>query len=256
MIQLAPNAFSGQNVLITGSSRGLGYTFAKAFAQTGATVILHGRDVERLAMAERELENAGYAIKSIAFDLTDRGAVQHGIDVIESTIGPIQVLINNAGVNIRDHFLDMPIENFDQVMKTNLYSAVYIGQSVARYMAARKSGKIINICSLLSEVARPGIPAYTVSKGGLKMLTKAMAIDLAAFNIQVNGIAPGYFATEMNMPLKENQEFDNWLTNRTPQKRWGKEEELQQAALFLAGTGSSYMTGQILIIDGGILSTL
>ena len=212
--------------------------------------------MERLEVASAEMKAAGYDVHAVAFDITDQKAVQAGIDKIESTIGPIQVLINNAGVNIRDNFLDMSIENFDTVMKTNLYSAVYVGQAVGKYMAKRKSGKIINICSLLSEVARPGIPAYTVSKGGIKMLTKAMAIDLAEFNIQVNGIAPGYFATEMNTPLKENKEFDSWLRNRTPQNRWGEEEELQQAALFLGSEGTSFMTGQILIIDGGILSTL
>ncbi len=250
------NSFEGKTVFITGSSRGLGKTFARSFCEAGAKVILHGRDEKRLEQTTTEFRQAGYDVKSIAFDITDMRAVQIGVDQIEKNIGPIDILMNNAGRNIRDHFLTMSFENFDTVMKTNLYSIFYVGQAVAKHMVKRKEGKIINICSLLSEVARPGIPAYATSKGAAKMLTKAMAVDLAEFNIQVNGIAPGYFATEMNTPLVENKEFDSWLRNRTPQNRWGDEIELTEAARFLAGVGTSYMTGQVLIIDGGILSSL
>ncbi|ADK80056.1 SDR family oxidoreductase [Sediminispirochaeta smaragdinae] len=252
----AGKSFLGKTIFITGSSRGLGNTFARVFAAEGATVILHGRDKDRLEQARLSMDRQGYDVHAVSFDVTDQEAVRQGIDHIEENIAPIDVLMNNAGINIRDHFLTMSREHWEAVLKTNLDSVFYVGQAVAAYMARRKSGKIINTCSLLSELARPGIPAYTVSKGGVKMLTKAMAIDLAAFNIQVNGIGPGYFATEMNQPLKANEEFDTWLKQRTPMQRWGDEVELCSAVLFLAGEGSNFMTGQIVYIDGGILASL
>lgn len=256
MIGSTEKSFSGKRVLVTGSSRGLGNTFAKAFADAGAYVILHGRDSERLNKAVQKMIADGYTVSSVCFDVTDQDAVKDKIDTVERSIGPIDILINNAGRNIRDRFLDMSFNNWDTVMKTNLYSIFYVGQAVAAYMSKRRRGKIINTCSLLSEVARPGIPAYTVSKGGVKMLTKAMAIELAEYNIQVNGIGPGYFATEMNMSLKKNKEFDSWIRKRTPMGRWGDEQELCGTALFLAGDGSDFITGQIVYVDGGIISSL
>jgi gluconate 5-dehydrogenase len=248
--------FVGKRVLITGSSRGLGNTYAMAFMEKGAAVVLHGKNPEKLEKAIYQAEKKGYSAESCCFDVTDRDAVIEAIDKIETENGPIDILINNAGINIRSPFLEMKPEDFDKVLRTNLYSAFFVGQAVARYMAKRKRGKIINVCSLLSEVARPGIPAYTVSKGGVKMLTKAMAVDLAPYNIQVNGIGPGYFDTEMNTALVKDKRFDTWLKDRTPQSRWGHTEELREAIFMFASDASSFTTGQILYIDGGILATL
>lgn len=250
------NQLLNKRVLITGSSRGLGLAFAKVCLQEGAQVILHGRDSQRLNYLKEEFLLEGFTVHTSIFDVTDLTQVQSAIHLIESELGPIDVLVNNAGINQRAPFLEMTYENFDTVLKANLYSVFYVGQSVAKYMAKRGEGKIINICSLLSEVARPGIPAYAVSKGGVRMLTKSMAIDLASSNIQVNGIGPGYFATEMNVPLKNNEVFDSWLKKRTPMGRWGEVEELQGALVFLASSASNFMTGQIMYIDGGILSSL
>ena len=254
--------FQGKRVLITGSSRGLGLAYAKAFAESGADVIINGRNPETLAKAEAEMAKADLSVTVSCFDVTDREAVKRAVDGIEEDIGPIDILVNNAGVNIRGHFLEVSFEDWDKVIQANLYSAFFTGQAAAIHMAKRKSGKIVNICSLLSEVARPGIPAYTVSKGGIKMLTKAMAIDLADYNIQVNGVGPGYVATEMNAPLKENEAFDKWITGRTPAGRWGgggggaEEEELCGAVLFLASDEANFITGQIMYVDGGVLSSL
>lgn len=222
----------------------------------GAHVILHGRDEAKLKELEEGFAAQEFSVESVAFDLLDANVAVEHISGIENTSGALDVLVNNAGLNKRAPFLEMSLEDWDTVLRANLYSAFILSQAVARFMVNRRRGKIINICSLLSESARPGIAAYTASKGGLKMLTKAMAVELAPYNIQVNGLGPGYFATDMNLPLKQDEKFDAWITGRTPMRRWGEVDELVGGLLFLAGAESDFVTGQILYIDGGILASL
>lgn len=243
-------------ILVTGSSQGLGYTLARGLAQAGATVILNGRSPARLDEAVAGLREAGLDARGYAFDVTDGSAVASAIARIEREVGPIDVLVNNAGIQRR-----APLEQFDtavwrEVLDTNLTAPFLVGQQVARGMIARGAGKIINICSLMSEVGRPTIAPYATAKGGLKMLTRAMATEWAQYNIQVNGIGPGYFKTEMNRALFEDEQFDAWITARTPARRWGEPEELIGPAVFLASEASSFVNGQIIYVDGGILASL
>lgn len=246
----------GKRVLITGSSRGLGLAYARACMKEGAHVILHGRNEVKLKELSEDFTAQGYSVESVAFDLLDSSVAAERIAEIENTSGALDVLVNNAGLNKRVPFLEMSLQDWDTVLRANLYSTFILSQAAARYMVKRNRGKIINICSLLSESARPGIAAYTTSKGGLKMLTKAMAVELAPYNIQVNGLGPGYFVTDMNLPLKQDAKFDAWITGRTPMGRWGEVDELVGGLLFLAGAESDFVTGQILYIDGGILASL
>lgn len=245
-----------KTILITGSSRGLGKNFALAFLEAGANVVLNGRNVDRLKSVHTEFKKSYENVSYYPFDVTNESEIDSNIESIEKNVGPIDVLVNCAGINIRESFLEMKAENWHTVLKTNLDGVFFVSQSVARRMAERQKGKIINICSLLSEQARAGIPAYTTSKGAVKSLTQAMAIDLAKFNIQVNGIGPGYFLTELNRDLSNDEKFNSWLLNRTPMGRWGKEEELNGVALFLASENSSFVTGQVIYVDGGLLASL
>jgi len=247
---------TGRVILVTGSSQGLGYTLARGLAQAGATVILNGRSPARLDEAVAGLREVGLDARGYAFDVTDGPAVASAIARIEREVGPIDVLVNNAGIQRR-----APLEQFDtavwrEVLDTNLTAPFLVGQQVARGMIARGAGKIINICSLMSEVGRATIAPYATAKGGLKMLTRAMATEWAQYNIQVNGIGPGYFKTEMNRALFEDEQFDAWITARTPARRWGEPEELIGPAVFLASEASSFVNGQIIYVDGGILASL
>ncbi len=247
---------TGRVALVTGSSAGIGYALAKGLAGSGARVVLNGRDVDRLAAAAKSLEGIGPAVHQATFDVTDRAGVEAAVERIEREAGPIDILINNAGIQRR-----MPLEEFSddtwrEVMRTNLDSAFIVGQVVARRMIPRKKGSIINICSVNSELGRPTIAPYTATKGGLKMLTKGMAVDWGKYGIRVNGIGPGYFKTELNKALYTNEQFSGWLTGRTPLGRWGEVEELVGAAVFLASDAASFVTGHILYVDGGVTSAL
>jgi gluconate 5-dehydrogenase len=247
---------TGRVVLITGSSGGLGNALAAGLAAAGAAVCLNGRDQGRLACAVAALRDAGRQAHGYAFDVTDPAAVADGVGRVQADLGRIDVLVNNAGVNLRG-----PLETLDpalwrQVMDTNLTAALLVAQAVVKDMIARRAGKIINICSLMSEVARPTVGAYAASKGGLKMLTRAMAVEWAQHNIQANAIGPGYFATEMTRPLVADEKFNAWITARTPARRWGDPAELVGPAVFLASHASDFVNGHILYVDGGVLAGL
>ena len=242
--------------LVTGSSQGIGLAIARGLGEAGATVVLNGRDVQKLEQAKSQLNDEGITVHTAAFDVTDETAATSEIARIENEIGPIAILFNNAGMQFRTPLEDFPLEKFRELMRVNVESAFITGKAVARHMIARKSGKIINVGSVQSELARPSIAPYTASKGAIKMLTKGMCADWAKHNIQVNAIAPGYFKTPLNQALVENPEFSTWLEKRTPAGRWGNVEELVGAAIFLASDASSFVNGHILYVDGGITAVI
>jgi gluconate 5-dehydrogenase len=247
---------SGRVALITGSSQGLGLSLARGLAEAGAAVVLNGRDEKKLAGAAATLRGEGRRVATAAFNVTDRAAVEREIARIEKDVGPISILVNNAGIHRRAPLVEMTEEQWREVLDTNLTSAFIVGRTVGPRMIARGAGKIINITSLISEVARPTIANYAAAKGGLKMLTRSMAVEWAKHGLQINGIAPGYLVTELNQPLLENQEFNAWVCKRTPAGRWGQPEELVGAAVFLASRASDFVNGQILTVDGGMLAAL
>lgn len=247
---------TGKTALITGSSQGIGLALARGLAEHGAKVILNGRDEAKLADAQKQLSADGFAVHAVAFDATDQASVAAGIDRIEAEIGPIDILINNAGMQYRSPLEDFPADKWQQLLTTNISSVFYVGQAVARHMIARGHGKIINIASVQSELARPGIAPYTATKGAVKNLTKGMSTDWARHGLQVNAIAPGYFKTPLNQALVDNPEFSAWLEKRTPAARWGNVDELVGATVFLSGKGSSFVNGHTLYVDGGITISL
>lgn len=247
---------SGKTALVTGSSRGLGYGLARGLAEAGARVVLNGRDKQRLARAVEELRQGGLEVYGSAFDVHSREDIHRAVSAIEEELGAFHILVNNAGMMLRGDLAEVEEGVWHQILETNLTSAFLVSQRVVKGMVKRRYGKIINICSLMSELGRKTTGAYAASKGGLKMLTKAMAVDWAAHNIQVNGIGPGYFITDITKVLAENPEFDAWLKNRTPAGRWGDPRELIGTAVYLASEASSFVTGQIIYVDGGILASL
>jgi gluconate 5-dehydrogenase len=247
---------SGRIVLVTGSSQGIGYALAKGLGQAGAEIIINGRDGARLEEARRELSGSGIKVHSAAFDVTDEAAVNAAVEKVEQDLGPIAILVNNAGMQFRTPLEDYPSDKWRQLMSVNVESVFLVGKAVARHMIVRKTGKIINICSVQSELGRPSIAPYTATKGAVKMLTKGMCADWAKHGIQVNAIGPGYFKTPLNQALVDNPEFSGWLEKRTPAGRWGDVDELIGAAVFLASDASSFVNGHILYVDGGITSVL
>ena len=245
---------TGRIALITGSSRGIGNAIAAGLGRAGATVVLNGIDKARLEAARETLEQElgpGKVLAS-AFDVTDAAQVEAAIQDIESNHGPVSILVNNAGIQRRVPLLDLAPEDWDLVLATNLTSAFLVGREAARYMAARGQGKIINICSIQSELARPTIGAYTASKGGLRNLTRAMTAEWAASGIQINAIAPGYIHTQMTQPLVDDEAFNSWVLGRTPSARWGTPDDLIGPAVWLASDASNYVNGQTVFIDGGM----
>lgn len=247
---------TGRRALITGSSQGIGLALATGLCAAGAEVVLNGRDEGKLAKAAASLRESGHRVHERAFDVTDRAAVAAAVDAIEVDLGPIDILINNAGMQHRTTLEDFPEDAWHKLMATNLDSVFFVGQAVAKHMIGRKRGKIINICSVQSELGRPTIAPYAASKGAVKMLTKGMCIDWGKHNIQVNGLGPGYFATELNAALVADETFTAWLAAHTPAGRWGEVEELIGAAVFLAAPASDFVNGHILYVDGGITSSL
>ena len=249
---------SGRLALITGSSQGIGLAIATGLAEAGARVVLNGRDRDRVVAAAAAFGEAAHAPAGGlgVFDVTDPDAVEAGVARIEAEAGAIDILVNNAGIQRRMPLDAFPVETWREVMRTNLDSVFFVGQAVARRMIPRGRGKIINIASLQSEVGRPTIAPYTASKGAVKMLTRGMCADWARHGLQINAIGPGYFETELNRPLREDPVFDAWLRTRTPAGRWGRVEELHGAAVFLASRASDFMNGQVIYVDGGVLSVL
>jgi gluconate 5-dehydrogenase len=247
---------SGRTALITGSSAGIGFALARGLAGAGARLVLNGRDAMRLAAAARQLRGEGAVVHEAAFDAGDAGAVAAAVARIEAEVGPIDILVNNAGMQKRAPLQDFAQADWHTLMRTNLDSVFIVGQAVARRMIPRGQGKIINICSVQSELGRPGIAPYTASKGAVKMLTKGMAIDFGPHGIQVNGLGPGYFKTELNQALVDDPAFSAWLIGRTPSRRWGDVEDLVGAAVFLASDASRFVNGHILYVDGGVTSQL
>jgi gluconate 5-dehydrogenase len=246
----------GKKILITGSTRGLGYIIGEGLAKEGASVIINGRSQENVDDAVSSFIKKGLKISGIAFDITNAGEVERKITEIVKKLGPIDVLVNNAGIQHRAPLEEFKLEDWNRVLNTNLTGAFIVSKEAVKGMIQRKSGKIINICSLQSELARPTIAPYATAKGGLKMLTRAMATEWAKYNIQVNGIGPGYFKTDMTKPLYENPEFDAWLCKRTPAKRWGNPEELVGTVIYLSSEASSFINGQLIFVDGGITACI
>ena len=247
---------TGKRALVTGSGQGIGLALAAGLGRAGASVVLNGRTAHKLEQAADGLRASGIALELAAFDVTDRQAVAAGVEQIERDFGPIDVLVNNAGIQRRAPLEEFPPETWRELIRTNLDSVFFVSQAVAKHMIGRKRGKIINICSVQSELGRPSIAPYAASKGGVKMLTKGMCADWAPHGLQVNGIGPGYFETELTKPLVENAEFTAWLCKRTPAGRWGKVEELMGAAVFLASAASDFVNGHILYVDGGMTSVV
>jgi gluconate 5-dehydrogenase len=247
---------TGRTALVTGSSKGIGLALAEALASAGARIVLNARDAGRLEQTRCVLAAHGYQVDAAAFDVTDAEAVRQGIEHIESTIAPIDILVNNAGMQHRSPFAEFPLDAWRQLVATNVDSVFLVGREVAQRMVPRRRGKIINVCSVQSELARPGIAPYTATKGAVKMLTKGMAVDLGPHGIQVNGLGPGYFKTELTAALVADEAFTQWLSKRTPAGRWGDVQELAGAAIFLASQASSFVNGHILYVDGGITAGL
>ncbi|WP_448070626.1 SDR family oxidoreductase [Georgenia yuyongxinii] len=249
---------TGRLALVTGSSRGLGNALATGLAEAGARVVLHGRDPKVLARAAETITRAtGTApAGTVTFDVTDHAAVRDGVAALVAEHGVPDILVNNAGIQRRAPFNDFDVQDWDDIVAANLSSAFYVSQQVTRGMTERGSGKVINIGSVQSMLARQTIAPYSATKGGLVMLTKGMAADLARFNIQVNAISPGYFATEMNRALVEDEAFNAWVVNRTPAQRWGRFEELVGTLVYLASDASSFVSGQNIFVDGGMTSVV
>ncbi|MFO1540935.1 MAG: SDR family oxidoreductase [Chloroflexota bacterium] len=247
---------TGRTALVTGASRGIGNTLARGLAAHGATVVLNGRRSDPRDAAVAAHRAHGHAAPGRVFDVTDAAAVDAAIDDIEATIGPIGILVNNAGIQQRAPLHEFPRDGWARILDTNLTSVFLVGAAVARRMIPRGAGKIINICSLTSELGRRTIAPYAASKGGVKMLTRGMCADWGPHNIQVNGLAPGYIVTEMNRALMDDPDFDGWVRRRTPVGRWGETDELIGAAVFLSGPASDFVNGQVLVVDGGFSAVI
>jgi len=248
---------TGRIALVTGSSRGIGKALARGLAEAGATVVLNGRNRPALAAAGDELiADTGRRVVVQDFDVTDPSAVRQGIGRIEDEVGPLEIVVNNTGAQHRAPLIDFADDDWYRLLDTNLTSAFLVGREAARRMAPRGHGKIINVCSVQSETVRPGIAPYSATKGGLKLLTKGMCADLGPSGIQVNGLGPGYFDTELTSALVADQAFTSWVEGRTPAGRWGRTEDLVGAAIFLSSPASDFVSGHILYVDGGMLSVL
>jgi gluconate 5-dehydrogenase len=243
----------GKTALVTGGTQGIGLAVAAALGRAGARVYVNGRSRSRVESAREELEKAGIENYVLTFDVTDEKAVDAGIEAIERDAGPIDILVNNAGIIKRVPILDMPVDDFRQVIEVDLVAPFIVSKRVAPGMIAAGAGKIINMCSMMSEYGRYSVSAYASAKGGLKLLTANMCCEWAKHNIQVNGIGPGYIATEQTAPIREGgHPFNDLVMTRTPAGRWGEPEDVANAALFLASRAADFVNGHVLYVDGGI----
>jgi gluconate 5-dehydrogenase len=247
-----PFDLTGHVALVTGAYRGLGFAIARGLAQAGARVLLNARRAEAIADSVKTLKQEGLDVEASLFDVTDSGGVAEAVGAIAESYGPLTILVNNAGIQRRHPIVEFPDADWDAIMATNLTAPFRVSKAVLPGMIAQRRGKIIHIASLMSELARPTVVPYIASKGGIRQLTRGMAVELAPHNIQVNSIAPGYFATELNRALLDNPEFDAWVKKRTPAGRWGQPAEIAGLAVFLASRAADYITGQMLTIDGGM----
>lgn len=251
-----PFSLDGRIVLITGSSRGIGRALASACADAGAHVVINARSSQAVSSAVDEITAAGGAASGRVADVTNPEEVEAMVESIETEIGPIEGLVNNAGIQRRAPFLEFDIDDYRDVMEMNLVSPFIVSQAVARRMATRGKGNIVNIGSVQSQLGRPTIVPYTASKGGVVLLTKGMCADLGPLGIQVNCVAPGYFATELTQALVDDPTFSGWVADRTPAGRWGNVDELGPATIFLLSDGASFINGQTLFVDGGMTSVV
>jgi gluconate 5-dehydrogenase len=247
---------SGKTALVTGSSRGLGRAIAEGFAKAGARLIINGTDAARAEAAAGEFRDAGYQVQASAFDVTDEAAIVQAFERFDADGVAVDILVNNAGIQHRKPLVEFTTDEWRKVIETNLTSAFVIGREAGKRMIPRGRGKIINIGSLGSELARPTIAPYTTAKGGIRNLTRAMAVEWAQHGIQANAIGPGYMLTDMNQALASNPDFQSWLMSRIPAKRWGNPDELVGAAIFLASEASAYVNGQTIYVDGGMLAAM
>ncbi len=243
---------TGRRALVTGASQGIGYALAKGLAAAGAEVVLNGRDQARLDAAAAGIAGA----RTLAFDVTDHEAVRAAVDGFEAEVGAIDILVNNAGMQHRGPLEDFPADAFERLLQTNIASVFHVGQAVGRHMIGRRAGRIINIASVQTALARPSIAPYTATKGAVGNLTKGMATDWAKYGLNCNAIAPGYFETPLNAALLADPAFNDWLQKRTPAGRWGKVDELVGACVFLASDAASFVNGHILYVDGGLTASL
>jgi gluconate 5-dehydrogenase len=253
-----PFDLTGRLALVTGSSRGIGNALASGLARAGASIVLHGLDADRLERSRLALaEKFGKdRVDAVAFDITDEGSVARGIAHIEENLGELDILVNNAGIQHRVPLLDLAVADWNRVISTDLTSAFLVGREVARRMLPRKRGKIINIGSVQSDLARPTIGAYTAAKGGLRNLTRAMTAEWAAEGLQINAVAPGYIHTEMTQSLVDDDAFNSWICKRTPAARWGTVDDLTGPVQWLASDASAYVNGQTIFIDGGMTAVV
>lgn len=248
----------GKNALVTGSTHGLGMAMARGLGLAGATIIVNGNSSqEKIDKAVAEYKSEGINAVGYKFNVADEEQVISAISKIEAEIGQIDILINNAGIIKRTPLIEMEVADFKQVIDIDLVSPFIVSKHVVKGMIARKAGKVINICSMMSELGRNSVGAYAAAKGGLKMLTQNMATEWAKHNIQVNGIGPGYFATSQTAPIRvDGHPFNDFIINRTPAAKWGDPNDLAGAAIFLSSKASDFVNGHILYVDGGILATI
>lgn len=251
----APFDLTGQRALVTGSTQGLGLALARGLAQAGASVLINGRTAARVDDTVQALRGEGLTAEPLRMDVSDEADVVRGIAAAQAD-GPIDILVNNVGIHDRAPLAEMTTDQWRKVVDVNLTTAFVVSREVVGAMIERKAGKIVNICSLMSELGRPTTGNYAAAKGGLKMLTRAMTTEWAQHNVQVNGIGPGYFATELTQSLVDDADFNAWICGRTPAGRWGKPEELVGAAVFLSSPASSFVNGQILYVDGGLTAAI